>query len=112
MREHNYYVYMLTNSSKNVLYTGVTNNLPQRVIEHYLHRGTKNSFTGRYYCYWLVWYEEHDYINEAIAREKEIKNLIRAEKNKIVNTFNPTWLFLNKEVCDGWPPPPDAQSRE
>ena len=66
---HHYYVYITTNSNKDVLYTGVTNNLYMRIIEHYLKRGTKASFTGRYYCYWLVYYEEFDYINDAIARE-------------------------------------------
>ena len=111
MQYHNYYVYILTNSSKNVIYTGVTNNLRQRIIEHYLNRGTANSFAGKYYCYWLVYYEKHTYINDAIAREKEIKNLVRAQKIKIINSFNPTWLFLNKEVCDGWPPPVDSESR-
>ena len=111
MNHHNYYVYILTNSSKNVIYTGVTNSLCQRITEHYLNRGTTKSFAGKYYCYWLVYYESHQYINDAIAREKEIKNLIRIEKNKIVSNFNPGWTFLNKEVCDGWPPSSGSQSR-
>jgi putative endonuclease len=111
MREHHYYVYMLTNSSKKVIYTGVTNNLCQRITEHYLNRGTPGSFAGKYYCYWLVYFETHKYVNDAIAREKELKNLIRAEKDKLVNSFNPNWVFLNKQVCDGWPPPTDSESR-
>ena len=111
MERHNYHVYVLTNSSKNVLYVGVTNNLPQRLVEHWQNRGTTQSFVGRYYCYWLVYYEHHVYINNAIAREKELKSRVRAEKNKIISGFNPTWLFLNKEICGGWPPPADAKSR-
>ena len=102
---HHYYVYITTNSSKDVLYTGVTNNLYMRKIEHYLKRGTKDCFTGRYYCYWLVYYEEFDYINDAIAREKEIKGWARKKKEALINTINPNWTFKNKEVCDQWPPP-------
>ncbi len=108
MKVHHYYVYMLTNTTKKVLYIGVSNNICRRLTEHYANRGTNNSFTGRYYCYWLVYYEEHQYINNAIAREKELKNLVRTEKDKIVTAFNPTWLFLNKQVCNGWPPPAGA----
>jgi putative endonuclease len=63
MHLHNYFLYMLTNSSKRVLYTGVTNSLCQRLTEHYLKRGTDQSFAGRYYCYWLVYYECHQYIS-------------------------------------------------
>ena len=111
MKHHEYWVYMLTNSSKNVLYVGVTNSLCQRLIEHYNNRGTNNSFTGKYYCYWLVYYEVHTYINDAIAREKEIKNSVRTEKNKLVKKFNPTWMFLNRQVCGGWPPAPGSLSR-
>ena len=92
------------------MYVGVTNNVRQRIIEHYLNRGTNNSFTGKYYCYWLVYYEHHQYINNAIAREKDLKNRVRTEKNKIITAFNPNWFFLNKQVCDGWPPPPDQQA--
>jgi putative endonuclease len=106
-----YYVYILTNSSKKVLYTGVTNQLCQRITEHWLYRGTDKSFAAKYYCYWLVYYEIHQYINDAIEREKAIKNSVRIEKEKLVNSFNPSWTFLNREVCDGWPPPADAESR-
>ena len=110
MQQH-YYVYILTNSSKRVLYTGVTNQLCQRITEHYMDRGTHKSFAGKYYCYWLVYYGMHAYIKEAIAREKEIKNLVRTEKEKIINSLNPSWTFLNRSVCNGWPPPSGAESR-
>ena len=54
-----------------MLYTGVTNNLPQRILEHFLKRGTSNTFAGRFHCYNLVYYEEYNNVKDAIAREKE-----------------------------------------
>ena len=70
-----YYTYILTNQNKTVLYTGVTNDLKQRVTEHYMQRGIDKTFTGRYHCYWLLYFEATKYIKNAIAREKEIKGL-------------------------------------
>jgi putative endonuclease len=77
---HHYYVYMLTNPQRTVLYTGVSNNLYQRIIEHWLERGNQETFTGKYYCYNLVYYAEFTYILNAIAREKEIKGWRRQKK--------------------------------
>jgi len=54
-----FYVYILTNQLKTVLYTGMTNNLEQRIIEHYQQRGQKTSFTGKYNVYFLLWFETH-----------------------------------------------------
>jgi putative endonuclease len=99
-----YYVYILTNYKKTVLYTGVTNNLEQRIIEHYLNKGMKETFTGRYNTFYLVYYESTQYINNAIAREKEIKNLGRKRKEELINSFNPQWKFLNFELLGEWPP--------
>lgn len=59
MKIHSYYTYITTNPAKKVLYTGMTNDLAQRVIEHYLNRGQHKTFVGRYYCYLLVYYEEY-----------------------------------------------------
>jgi putative endonuclease len=101
---HHYYIYIVTNPEKKVLYVGVTNNLAQRLIEHYANRGNPKTFAGRYFCYNLVYHEEFKYINDAIAREKEIKGWRREKKLALINTVNPSWIFLNKEVCDGWPP--------
>ncbi|MGZ5133865.1 MAG: GIY-YIG nuclease family protein [Flavitalea sp.] len=69
-----YSFYITTNSNRSVLYCGVTNNLEQRLMEHFLGKGTPDTFTGKYYCYWLVYFEHFIYINDAIAREKESKN--------------------------------------
>ena len=99
-----YSVYILTNKIKTVLYTGVTNNLEQRIIEHYIDRIEKKNFTGKYNCYFLVYYEEFKYVNDAIAREKEIKGWSRAKKSALISGFNPNWEFLNEELLGEWPP--------
>ncbi len=98
-----YHVYILTNTSKRVLYTGMTNDLSSRVIEHYLERGKPKTFTGRYYCYYLLYYEFHHTAIGAIEREKEIKGWRREKKEALINTINPEWDFLNSEVTS-WPP--------
>ncbi|SHF93950.1 GIY-YIG nuclease family protein [Flavisolibacter ginsengisoli] len=99
-----YFVYILTNELMTVLYTGVTNDLEQRITEHYKQRGQNTSFAGRYNVYHLLYYEPYKYINEAIAREKEIKGLTREKKMKMINEMNPRLEFLNKEICGCWPP--------
>ena len=109
-RDHNYFVYITTNPNKKVLYTGVTNNLEQRITEHYLNRGIKKTFAGRYYCYCLLYYERHSYINHAIEREKEIKKWKRWKKIELIDLFNPKWKCLNVTIMD-WPPGNDAMSR-
>ncbi len=66
----NYYFYILTNQQKTVLYTGVTNNLEQRIIEHWQNRGKQNSFTGKYYAYYLLFYESYTYLI-MLSKEKK-----------------------------------------
>jgi putative endonuclease len=90
-----YYVYILTNPRKTVLYTGVTNNLKRRVLEHREARKTRVGFTGKYFCYLLIYFEEFKYIKDAIAREKEIKKLSRAAKLKLIKTKNPYLHFYH-----------------
>ena len=68
---HFYYVYVLTNVKRNVMYVGVTNNLENRITEHSDGRG--GAFTRKYRLNTLVYVEEFQYVDEAIAREKEIK---------------------------------------
>jgi len=103
MPNYNFYTYILTNSSKTVLYTGITNNLDRRLYEHYFNIDSKNSFTSKYKCYYLVWFERHQYIDHAIEREKEIKGWSRKKKESLIEQENPTWNFLNKDIM-GWPP--------
>ena len=68
MPSHKYYVYIVTNQHKTVLYTGVTNNIKERILQHYQNRNTTNSFTGKYSAYYLLFYESYQDINNAIAR--------------------------------------------
>ena len=105
VNQREYYVYITTNYKKTVLYTGVTNNLEQRMIEHYLERGKNNSFTSKYYAYYLLYYENFKYVNDAILREKEIKKWSRSKKESLITKFNPKFKFLNTELFDKWPPP-------
>ena len=99
-----YYVYILTNYQKTVLYTGVTNNLEQRIIEHYLDKGDKKTFAGKYNCFYIVYYECTQYINNAILREKEIKGWRREKKMELIRSFNPGLTFLNHKLLGEWPP--------
>ena len=101
-----YTVYILTNFNKTVLYIGVTNNLERRLTEHYLeiHNPLSNSFTSKYNVIYLVYYECYDYVNDAIAREKQIKKWRREKKDNLIDTINPQREFLNKEVLGEWPP--------
>jgi putative endonuclease len=103
MRTYNFYTYILTNYNKKVLYTGVTNDLDRRLYEHYFGIYEDGGFTSKYKCYYLVWFEWNQYINNAIEREKEIKGWLRSKKIKLIEEENPDWRFLNKDIMD-WPP--------
>lgn len=84
----------MTNSSHTVLYTGVTNDLARRVEEHKSEKGSK--FTSKYKAHILVYAEEHQHIQEAISREKQIKGGSRANKLLLINDMNPEW----KDLCE------------
>ncbi len=93
---YNCFVYMLTTSRNTALYTGVTSNLPVRLAKH--RRGDGSHFTRIYNVWKLVYFEQTTDIRAAIAREKQIKNMSRAEKEKLINSFNPEWRDLGEEV--------------
>ena len=82
-----YYVYLLTNWNNKVMYVGVTNDLERRVYEH--KQKLVEGFTEKYNVEKLVYFEETEDINAAIAREKEIKKWRREKKNNLVNGLNP-----------------------
>jgi len=86
----------MTNKYKNVLYTGVTNNIERRVYEH--ENEVHDGFSKKYHCNFLVFYESHFDINSAISREKQIKNWRREKKNDLIENFNPKWEFLNNKI--------------
>ena len=97
MKSHNYYVYIITNKVKTVLYTGVTNDLSRRIKEHQLAE-TKQSFTAKYNTFYLIHFERFQWINDAIRREKEIKGWRRSKKVELINSNNPNWEFLNETL--------------
>ena len=88
-KQHQYYIYIVTNPERTVLYTGVTNNLPQRLVEHWSNRGNPKTFAGKFYCYNLIYYEEFPYIYNAIAREKEFKGWRKQKKFGLIKRKNP-----------------------
>ncbi len=91
---YNFYVYILTNKARTVLYTGVTNNLGRRLQEH-KEKINPSSFTARYNAHYLVYYEHFTWIQLAISREKEIKLMRRSSKIELIKNFNPSMLFLD-----------------
>ena len=95
---HNYYVYILTNKNKTVLYTGVTNNLKERLYFHQNPLPFSKAFTTKYKCYFLVYFEHFFEIDDAIKREKQIKGKSRAKKELLINKFNADWKFLNNSI--------------
>lgn len=96
---HNYFVYILTNFDKTVLYTGVTNDLERRLFEHKSDSETKKlTFAGKYNCIYLLFFEHHIMIDHALEREKQIKGMSRKKKENLINNFNPKWKFLNDEI--------------
>ena len=98
---HNYFTYILTNKNKSVLYTGVTNNLKNRLFQHNEDaKGPKKHFAGKYNCVFLIYFERFQWIQHAIEREKEIKGWTRLKKTTLIKDFNPEWKFLNDEIED------------
>ena len=78
---------MMQSANGRALYTGVTNDLDRRVREH--KEGGGSVFTAKYKCHKLVYYEAFGLIDQAIEREKLIKSLSRAEKERLIDAINP-----------------------
>ncbi len=95
MSDRQYCVYIMTNVHNTVLYTGVTNNLQRRVLEH--QQGTGSKFTKRYNINKLVYFECGDDVNMAIFREKQIKAGSRKKKIQMIESLNPEWKDLYEE---------------
>lgn len=89
------WVYILTNHTNNVLYTGVTNDIMRRTYEH--RSKCVNGFAEKYNAYKLVYAEETNSAEEAIAQEKQIKSWSRKKKLALIETLNPNWVDLAKE---------------
>ncbi len=95
-----YYVYMLTNHTGTVLYTGVTNDLVKRVWQH--KNKVVGGFTSKYNVNKLIYYEVTESSIAAIGREKAIKNLLRRKKDKLISDFNPEWKDLYEKILSGY----------
>ena len=90
-------VYILANRRQGTLYTGVTSNLAQRIFQH--RNGMTPGFATRYGCNRLVFYEAYERMDEAIAREKQIKGGSRAKKIALIETINPEWKDLYESLA-------------
>lgn len=89
-------VYLLVSKRNGTLYVGVTANLLQRVWQH--KSGLVEGFTQRYGVKCLVWYEMHESMPAAIAREKAVKGWLRAWKLKLIEASNPDWRDLYADL--------------
>ncbi|HEY9001675.1 MAG TPA: GIY-YIG nuclease family protein [Mucilaginibacter sp.] len=96
MKNHVYYVYILANKVNTVFYTGVTSDLEGRIWQH--KQKVYKGFTSRYECNRLVYYEEFQWIQDAIAREKQIKGGSRQKKIDLIVASNPGW----NDLSEGW----------
>lgn len=92
-----YYVYFMANKTNTVLYIGVTNSLERRVWEHKV-KFNIESFTAKYNCNKLVYFELFEDISNAISREKQLKNWKREWKNALIEKENIEW----KDLAEGW----------
>ena len=93
---HRYWVYILTNQPKGILYIGVTGGLDDRMERHVAGKGSK--FTARYHLKRLVYFEEFQYVNDAIKREKQLKRWHRQWKINLIESVNPDWKDLWKPL--------------
>ena len=90
-------VYIMASRPFGVTYIGVTNDLPRRVYEH--REGLTPGFTKKHGCKMLVWYEQHEWMVGAIAREKLLKHWKRPWKMQLIERENPEWADLYPELC-------------
>ena len=91
-----FFVYLLTNATRRVLYTGVTRDLRRRMAQHRM--GVGDAFTTRYRVRHLVWFEVHESPVSAILREKQLKGGSRRRKVALIEAKNPAWRDLWSEL--------------
>ena len=96
-QHYQFFVYIIASDS-GTLYVGMTTNIFRRTEEH--RTGANEGFTKKYGCHKLVYYEEHQYVNNAIERENQIKKWRREKKMNLIKTVNPGWrdLWLDEMV--------------
>ena len=96
MKIHCYYVYILTNKANTVFYIGVTSDIEQRIWQH--KEKIFKGFTSRYNCNKLVYFENFQWVHDAIAREKQLKGGSRQKKIDLIVKENPSW----SDLSEGW----------
>jgi putative endonuclease len=96
MGDHYYYVYIMTNPGNSVLYTGMTNDISNRVEQH--RSKLVEGFTKKYNCIKLVYVEVFSTAYEAITREKQIKGGSRNKKMLLISTENPDWKDISSSL--------------
>jgi putative endonuclease len=94
--ERTYFVYIMASRRNGTLYISVTNNLALRAHQH--RTGVGSAFTTKYGVKMLVWYEQYDEVNEAIAREKRLKTWQRKWKLGLIEHFNRDWCDLYEQL--------------
>jgi putative endonuclease len=97
-RDHDYWVYILTNKNQTVLYIGMTNSLSRRLYEH--RAGEADGFAPQYQCRTLIYYEHYRDVRDAIARESQLKKWSRAKKLALIRRMNPRWDDLAPPILD------------
>ena len=95
---HQYWIYIMSNKTRTVLYIGVTNDLYRRYIEH--KENVVEGFTKKYKCHDLLYYEEYRFAEDAIAREKQLKRWKRDKKEMLIAKVNPEKRNLAEDL--GW----------
>src|SRR5438132_5040416 len=105
MRNHDYWVYILTNKHCTTLYIGITNSISRRLYQH--RYGAVEGFTKRYQLNGVVWLEHFRNVSDAIACEKKLKDWRRSRKMALVEQTNPRWL----DLIDDWEQHPNVYDR-
>nr|WP_303680836.1 GIY-YIG nuclease family protein [Pelodictyon luteolum] len=90
-------VYILASKPNGTLYVGVTSNLPARIWQH--KNNQVQGFTSKYSVHDLLWYEQHETMEAAIAREKQLKAGSRQKKITLIESMNPTWSDLYNDIA-------------
>ncbi len=91
------YVYIVASRRNGTIYLGVTSDLPQRIYQH--RKGLADGFSKRYECRFLVWYAAFDDIQDARARELQMKKWKRAWKLQAIEEMNPDWRDLFVDIA-------------
>ena len=94
-------VYILASAKNGSLYIGVTGDLPGRMEDHLIGKGSKHA--AKYQIRRLVWFEEHEDMYSAIQREKSLKRYKRQWKINLIEENNPNWLPLHPETAEFLP---------